>query len=76
MAIAAGAAKIYIGDGGQNVPLTDYVLVSANYTAMVSELDAAIGRLVDALDEEGLLGETLVWFLSDNGGLNPAASGA
>ena len=44
------------------------------HAAMVSELDAAIGRLVDALDEEDMLGDTLVWFMSDNGGLNPAAA--
>ena len=43
------------------------------HAAMVSELDAAIGRLVDALDEEDMLEDTLVWFMSDNGGLNPAA---
>lgn len=42
------------------------------HAAMVSELDAAIGRLVDALDED-MLEDTLVWFMSDNGGLNPAA---
>ena len=43
------------------------------HAAMVSELDVAIGRLVDALDEEEMLEDTLVWFMSDNGGLNPAA---
>ncbi|MFC1933298.1 DUF362 domain-containing protein [Chloroflexota bacterium] len=40
MAIAAGATVIYIGDGGVGVPGTDYVMNSANYTAMVSELDS------------------------------------
>ncbi len=41
------------------------------HAAMVSELDAAIGRLVDALKAERMLGSTLIWFMSDNGGLNP-----
>jgi arylsulfatase A-like enzyme len=41
------------------------------HAAMVSELDAAIGRLVDALEAEGILDRTLIWFMSDNGGLNP-----
>jgi arylsulfatase A-like enzyme len=41
------------------------------HAAMVSELDRAIGRLVDALEAEGILDQTLIWFMSDNGGLNP-----
>jgi arylsulfatase A-like enzyme len=43
------------------------------HAAMVSELDQAIGRLVDALRAEKLLDNTLIWFMSDNGGLNPEA---
>jgi len=43
------------------------------HAAMVSELDGAIGRLVDALEEERPREGTLIWFLSDNGGLNPSA---
>ena len=43
------------------------------HAAMVSELDAAIGRLVDALKAEEMLDSTLIWFMSDNGGLNPNA---
>jgi arylsulfatase A-like enzyme len=44
------------------------------HAAMVSELDAAIGQLLATLDEQGMLENTLVWFMSDNGGLNPAAN--
>lgn len=36
--------------------------------AMVTSLDDAIGRVLDALDREGVADDTLVWFLSDNGG--------
>ena len=43
------------------------------HAAMVSELDTAIGRLVDALKAEKMLDSTLIWFMSDNGGLNPDA---
>ncbi len=43
------------------------------HAAMVWELDAAIGRLVDVLQAEGVLDNTLIWFMSDNGGLNPQA---
>ena len=39
MAIAAGATVIYVGDGGPGVSVTNNVMSSANYTAMVSALD-------------------------------------
>ena len=38
------------------------------YAAMVESMDVAVGRVVDALKSEGLLGETIICFLSDNGG--------
>ena len=37
------------------------------YAAQVAELDAAVGRIVDALRAEGILDDTLILFLSDNG---------
>jgi arylsulfatase B len=43
------------------------------HAAMVSELDTAVGRIMDTLDKEGMLNNTLVWFMSDNGGLNPSS---
>ncbi len=42
------------------------------HAAMVSELDAAIGRIHAALVSQGLDQNTLIWFLSDNGGLFPS----
>ncbi len=42
------------------------------YAAMVENLDTNIGRLLDALEAEGLAEETLVVFTSDNGGLSTA----
>jgi arylsulfatase A-like enzyme len=36
---------------------------------MVTELDSAIGRLVETLKSEGMLDNTIIWFMSDNGGL-------
>jgi arylsulfatase A-like enzyme len=37
------------------------------YYANVTWLDAQIGRVLDYLDDEGITGETLVFFASDNG---------
>ncbi len=39
------------------------------YAAMMENLDTNIGRVLDALEEEGLADDTLVCFTSDNGGL-------
>ncbi len=38
------------------------------YAAMVDEMDQAISKILATLDEEGLTEETIVLFLSDNGG--------
>jgi arylsulfatase A-like enzyme len=37
------------------------------YRALVSHLDEQVGRILDALDETGLAGDTLVVFASDHG---------
>lgn len=39
------------------------------YAAMVDEMDQGIGRLLDTLDELELSDNSVVWFLSDHGGL-------
>jgi arylsulfatase A-like enzyme len=46
-----------------------------SYAAMVENLDANIGRVLDALDQLGLTRETMVVFTSDNGGLCTLAKG-
>lgn len=43
---------------------------SLEYAAMVSVIDENVGRLVQALEESGQLDNTLIIFLSDNGGLH------
>jgi len=40
----------------------------ADYVAMVEDMDANIGRILDTLAARGLAGNTLVVFTSDNGG--------
>ncbi len=37
------------------------------YAAVVDAMDQAIGKILDALDEEGLTDDTIVMFFSDNG---------
>jgi arylsulfatase A-like enzyme len=44
------------------------------YAASVTHMDAAIGRLVGALNRSGRLKETLILFTSDNGGQEDYAS--
>ena len=41
---------------------------SPTYAAMVHSLDDAVGSLLDALEAEGILDETVIVFYSDNGG--------
>ena len=41
------------------------------YAAMIDEMDQGIGWVVDALEASGKLENTLIIFLSDNGGVSP-----
>ncbi len=41
---------------------------NTEYATMVENLDTQIGRLIDKLDESGKLDNTLILFISDNGG--------
>ena len=42
------------------------------YAAMLEQLDAAIGRVLEALEKNGVAENTIVIFTSDNGGLSTA----
>ncbi len=44
------------------------------YAAMVWAMDRAIGKVVDELEKQGKADNTLIWFLSDNGGATGNAS--
>lgn len=48
------------------------------YAAMITELDAQVGRLVEALEKKGMRENTLIFFSTDNGGATNAlfATGA
>ena len=40
----------------------------AIYAACIDEIDQATGKLIDYLEEKGILDNTVIFFLSDNGG--------
>ncbi|MBW2292344.1 MAG: sulfatase-like hydrolase/transferase, partial [Deltaproteobacteria bacterium] len=46
------------------------------YAAVVDAMDQAIGQILAAVDEEGIRNNTLVLFISDNGGAAYASGGA
>ncbi len=46
--------------------------VRRTHAALVDRLDGAIGRVLDELDAQGMTEDTLVFFLSDNGGASRA----
>ncbi len=46
---------------------SDWSMNTKRYAALISHMDAAIGRLVEYLEEQGLRENTLVIFASDNG---------
>ena len=43
------------------------------HAAMVDEIDRGVGDIVRVLKEEGVFDNTLIWFMSDNGGLIPGS---
>ena len=52
----------------QRVPKTNSGDVPRHYAACVMHLDAAVGRIIDALEMKGVRDSTLLVFTSDNGG--------
>ncbi|MDR8392411.1 arylsulfatase [Aliifodinibius sp. S!AR15-10] len=46
----------------------DWAHRMAVYAAMVDRMDQGIGQIIDALEQKGQLENTLIMFLSDNGG--------
>jgi arylsulfatase A-like enzyme len=47
----------------------------AQWMGEITGLDRAVGKIRSALQAEGLRENTLFWYTSDNGGLQPASSG-
>jgi len=55
--------------------IEDWDLRMAVYAAMVDRMDWNIGRILDALEKNGALENTLILFLSDNGGCHEGIEG-
>ena len=55
---------------GPNGSVTRAVQDDPDYAAMVENLDANVGRIIDALEQLGLRRDTVIVFTSDNGGLS------
>lgn len=49
---------------------------NAAYAAMMQSADESVGRVLDTLDELGIAQRTIVFFMSDNGGLSGVTSNA
>jgi len=52
------------------------ISANAHYAAMMQSADQSVGRVLDTLDELGIAGRTVVFFMSDNGGLSGVTSNA
>ncbi len=53
-------------DSFPNQDYQDHLM--ATYAAMIESMDRGIGKIINAVDENGLAEETIIMFLSDNGG--------
>ncbi len=71
---------LYLALGAPHLPneapaeaLAQYAHIASEkrrvHAAMVSQMDVAIGKLMDELDAQGIREDTLMFFMSDNGGL-------
>jgi arylsulfatase A-like enzyme len=50
-------------------------LIEARYASMVEALDKSLGDILDFLDAMNISGETIILFMSDNGGLSAEGRG-
>lgn len=47
----------------------------ARYASMIESMDKSLGDLMDFIEQKGLAGNTVILFMSDNGGLSASARG-
>ena len=63
----AGRPLEWANPGGATLTREDLAAMTAGYYGMVAQLDHAIGRVLDVLDERGLADDTLVIVTTDHG---------
>ena len=62
-------------DAGKKVDASNWMEPDeATYVAMLEDLDNQVGKVLDTLEKEGLTDNTLVVFVSDNGGYGKIAN--
>jgi len=61
---------------GRESDFADLKQARREYATMLSEMDTAIGQVLDALDTAGRRDDALIFFSSDNGGVGPASNGS
>ena len=59
--------------GGQEDRWYQNAIQRRTYAAMVAEMDDAVGKVVDALDDSGLLANGVLFLSADNGGITGGA---
>jgi arylsulfatase A-like enzyme len=62
-----GRALEWANPGGATLTRAELARMTAGYYGMVAQLDHAVGRVLDVLDERGLADDTLVIVTSDHG---------
>jgi arylsulfatase A-like enzyme len=62
-----GRSLEWANPGGATLTREDLAVMTAGYYGMVAQLDHAIGRVLDVLDERGLADDTLVIITTDHG---------
>jgi arylsulfatase A-like enzyme len=65
---------IFLSFTAPHAPLQSKPEDGKGYYGLIQGMDRNIGKVIDVLKESGKLENTMIWFLSDNGGVCAAAS--
>ena len=65
---------IFLSFTAPHAPLQSKPEDGKGYYGLIQGMDRNIGKVIDSLKKSGKLDNTIIWFLSDNGGICAAAS--